>query len=97
MVKACKQRVKVTLKASVIDLTNGGGFEEIRQFQQYLSYYKIIGFDGLHPHMVIVNGISLSDKKLYLLYNRESGHYNVITSLKGATAKSTYVPVRTLQ
>ena len=30
---------------------------------------------------------SLSAKKLYLLHNRDSRHYNVITNLKGAMAK----------
>jgi len=31
--------------------------------------------------------VSLSAKKLYLLYDRDSGHYNVITNVKGAMAK----------
>jgi hypothetical protein len=33
------------------------------------------------------SGNSLSAKKLYPLYNRDPGHYNVITNLKGAMAK----------
>jgi hypothetical protein len=32
-------------------------------------------------------GNSLSAKKLYLLYNSDSGHYNVITNIKAAMAK----------
>ena len=44
-------------------------------------------FDGLYPHRVMFSGNSLSAKKLYLLYDRDSGHYNVITNLKGAMAK----------
>jgi hypothetical protein len=74
------------LKASGFDLTNGGGLEELRQFQKYLSDYKIVAFDGLRPDGVIFSGHSLSAKKLYLLYGFESGHYNVITNLKAAMA-----------
>jgi len=33
------------------------------------------------------SGNSLSAKKLYLIYDRDSGHYYVITNLKGAKAK----------
>jgi hypothetical protein len=43
-------------------------------------------FDGLHPDRVMFSGNSLSDK-IYLLYNRASGHYDVITNLKGAMDK----------
>jgi len=42
-----KQAVEELLKASGVDLSNGGSFEELRLFQQYLSDYKIIVFDGL--------------------------------------------------
>jgi len=42
-----KKPVEEILKDSVVDLSNGGGFEELRQFQEYLSDYKIIVFDGL--------------------------------------------------
>jgi hypothetical protein len=33
------------------------------------------------------SGNSHSTKKLYLLYDRDNGHYDVITNLKGAMAK----------
>jgi hypothetical protein len=66
-----RQPVKVLLKASGVDLSNGGGLEELQQFQQYLSDYKIIVFDRLHPDRVIFSGNSLLDKKLYLLYDRD--------------------------
>ena len=39
--KGLKQAVE-ELKAFGVDLSNGGGLEELRQFQQYLSDYKII-------------------------------------------------------
>jgi len=44
-------------------------------------------YDGLNPGRVIFSGNSLSNKKLYLLYDTDSGHYNVITNLKAAMAK----------
>jgi hypothetical protein len=36
-----KQPVQNLLSASGVDLTNGGGFKELEQFQNYLSDYKI--------------------------------------------------------
>ena len=75
------------MKASGEDLSNCGGFEELRQFQDYLSDYKINVLDGLNPDRVIFCGNSRSAKKLHLLYDRDSEHYNVITNLKGAMAK----------
>ena len=42
-------------------------------------------YDGLSPDRVIFSGNSVSNKKLHLLY--DSGHYIVITNLKGAMAK----------
>ena len=44
-------------------------------------------FYGLYPDRVMFSGNSLSAKKLYLLYDQDTGHYNVITNLKGAMAK----------
>ena len=83
--KALKQPVKDILIHSDVDLTNGGGFKELEQFQNYLSDNENILYHGLKPDRVLFSGNSLSNKKLYLLY--DSGHYNVITNLKGAMAK----------
>jgi hypothetical protein len=41
--------VEELLKASGVHLTNGGGLEELQQFQDYLSDYKIMVYDGLSP------------------------------------------------
>jgi len=79
--------VEEFLKASGVDLSNGGGFEKLQQFQQYLSDYKIIVSDDLYPDRVMFSGNYLSAKNIYLLYNRDSGHYNVITNLNAAMAK----------
>ena len=82
-----KKPVDDLLKASGVNLSNGGGFDELQQFQEYLSDYKIIVYDGLNPDRVMFSGNSVSSKKLYLLYDSDSKHYNVITNLKGAMAK----------
>ena len=47
--------------------------------------YKIIVYDGLSPDRFIFSGNSLSNKKLYLLY--DAGYYDVITNSKAAIAK----------
>ena len=44
-------------------------------------------FDGLYPDRVMFSRNCLSAKELYLLYDRDSGNYNVITNLKGVMAK----------
>jgi len=85
--KCLKQPVQDLLSASGVDLTNGGGLNELEQFQNYLSDYKIIVYDGLNPDRVIYSGNSFSNKKLCLLYDTDSGHYNVITNLKAAMAR----------
>jgi len=79
--------VEYLLKASGVNLSNGGGFEELRQFQDHISDCQIIVFDGLNPNRVMFSGNSRSAKKLHLLYDRANEHYNVITNLKGAMAK----------
>ena len=45
-------------------------------------------FDGLNPDRVMFSGNTLSDKNLYLLYNAGTRHYNVITNIKAAMAKT---------
>jgi len=85
--KGLKKPVQDFLCASGVNLTNGGGLNELEQFQNYLSDYKIIVYDGLSPNRFIFKGNYLSKKKLYLLYDADSGHYIVITYLKAAMAK----------
>jgi len=65
--------VEEHLKASGVDLSNGGGLEELQQFQDYLSDYKILVFEGLSPDRLIFSGNSLSTKKLYLFMIRTMG------------------------
>ena len=81
-----KKPVEGLLKASRINLSNGGGFEELRQFQEQLLYYTIIVW-WLNPGRVIYSRNSLLVKELYLLYDRNCVHCNVITNHKGAMAR----------
>ena len=55
-----------------MDLSNGGSLQELAQFQEYLSDYKIVVvFSGLSPDKIIFAGNYVSSKKLYLLYNAD--------------------------
>jgi hypothetical protein len=47
------------LQASGVDLSNGGGLEELQQFQEYLSDYNIIVYDGLSSDRLIFTGNSI--------------------------------------
>ena len=85
--RGMQQPVEDLLKASGVNLRNAGGFDELQQLQQYLLDYKIIVYDGLNPGRVMFSGNPVSAKKLYLLYDEENKHYNVITNLKAAMAK----------
>ena len=40
--KCIKKPVEEFLKASGVYLSNGGSFKELKQFQEYLSDYKIV-------------------------------------------------------
>ena len=70
-----------------MDLLNGGSFQELKQFQEYLSDYKIVVFNGLNQDRVMFSGNFLSGKKQCLRYNAETKHYSVITNIKAAMAK----------
>ena len=85
--RGMKKPVDDLIKASEVNLRTAGGLNELQQFQEYLSDYKIIVYDGLNPDRVIFSGNSVSAKKLYLLYDEKDKHYNVITNLKAAMTK----------
>ena len=61
-------------------------FENFNSFKNIFRITKLL-FDGLNTDRGMFSGNSLSAKKLYLLYDRDFEHYNVITNLKGAMAK----------
>ena len=41
------------LNASGVDLSKGGGFKELQQFQEYISVNKIIVYSGLSPDRLV--------------------------------------------
>jgi len=84
--RGLKQPLEGLLNATGFNLINAGGFKELEQFQNYLSDYKIV-YDGLSHYRVIFSGNSLSNKKLYLLYDSNFELYNVITNIKAVMAK----------
>jgi len=86
--KCTKKPVEVPLKASGVDLSNGGSFKEHKQFQEYLSDYKIVVINGLNTDRLMFSGNSLSGRKFYFLYNADTKHYSVITNIKAAMAKA---------
>jgi hypothetical protein len=57
-----KQPVEDLMKASRVNLSNGGVFDELQKFQEYFSDYKIIVYDGSNPDRVMFNGNSVSAK-----------------------------------
>ena len=86
-----KQPVEYLLKASDVNLNNGGGLKEIEHFKIYLSGYKIIVYDDLTPDGVIFSGNSLSNKELYLLYDLDFENFSVLRNPKLLWQGSTYV------
>jgi hypothetical protein len=70
--RGLKQSLQDFLTSSGVDLTNFGAFKELEHIQNHRSDYKIIVYDGLCPDRDLFSGNSLSNKKLYLLY--DSGH-----------------------
>jgi hypothetical protein len=53
----------------------------------YLSDYKIIVYDELSHDRLIFIWNSVSNEKLYLLYDADKGHYNAITNIKAVMVK----------
>ena len=86
--KGLKNPVEEHLDASGVDLSNGGGLEELSNFKNTSRTTNFFVFDGLSPDKLIFSGNSLAAKKLYLLYYPDSGHHNVITNMKAVMAKN---------
>jgi hypothetical protein len=80
------QPVEDLLRASGIDMTNGGGLEELEQLQVYLWDYKIIVNVGLSPDKLILIEFPFRIK-ICSLYDADTGHYNVINNIKADICK----------
>lgn len=68
-----------------VDLSNGGGLQELRKFQIYLSEYLITVYDNRKGNSIIYSGRNsrcVDKKHLNLIF--ENNHFNVILSLTAA-------------
>ena len=70
--------VQHLLETTGIDLQNGGGVPEIRQFQDHFTEYKIVVYSGLNCDDIIFEGQVTSEKRVNLLYDEVNRHYHVI-------------------
>ena len=66
--------------------------EALRNFNSFRIIFRNTNscLDGLSPDRLIFTENSISNKKLYLLYDVDTGHYNVITNIKAAM-EMTYI------
>ncbi|KAG8235182.1 hypothetical protein J437_LFUL015488 [Ladona fulva] len=72
-----------------VDLTNGGGLEEIKKFQRGLKDWKITVFTDRKGREVLFEGPDGDEnKRIDLIYEAE--HFNVIKSLTGAFSCTYY-------
>jgi hypothetical protein len=53
-----EQPVEEILEASGVDLSDSGSLQGLQQFQEHLSVYKMIVYDGLSPNRLIFSGNS---------------------------------------
>ena len=71
-----------------IDLDNGAGIPELIIFQEHFHEYKIVVHEGLNcKHFLMFESQVESSKRINLLYDDFTRHYNLITRLTGAMAK----------
>jgi hypothetical protein len=82
-----KPKVDELIAASGVNLSNDGGIPELKILQNYLAYYRIVVYSGLRCENVIFDGHTDSNKRLNLLYDFKTNHFNVIVNLTGAMAK----------
>jgi hypothetical protein len=73
-----------------------GGMDELQKFQDYLSDYKSSVYDGFSYDILVFTGNSVSNKKLYLLHDANTGHCYVITNINLTMDKRIFVMRATL-
>jgi hypothetical protein len=86
MVDVCKNLWKISLRLPMLIYLMVKVVKNFGIFKSNFRTTKLL-FDGLRPDRAIFSGNSLSAKKLYLLYDQDARHYNVITDLKAVMAK----------
>jgi hypothetical protein len=83
-----RPEVDSVLEATCVDLTRGGGIQELESFQQYFhDRYKIVVYNDLKCNSIMYEGQVNAPKRINLLYNDVEKHYHVINNLTGALAK----------
>lgn len=78
-----------------VDLTNGGGLDEIRLFQNYLTDYKLTVFKSFdHKDNPLFEGPEGTEdhprKFIDIIYDEVESHYNPIVSITGAFSRNYY-------
>jgi hypothetical protein len=79
------QAVHIVLATTVINLHNGGGIQELEQFQEHFNQYKIVVSTGLNCESIMFEVQVVTSDRINLLYDDTSRH--VIGSLTGAMTK----------
>lgn len=82
------QKVLDLIEKSHVNVNLGGGVNELKQLQNYLTDYKIVVYNALRCDAIWFEGQSHSEKRLNLLYDQDTEHFNVIVNLTAAMAVS---------
>jgi hypothetical protein len=79
--------VRRLLTNTGIDLIRGGGLPELAMFQQYLTDYRIVVYEGFDSKRIMFDGQNAGSTKprINLLNDDITRHYHVINNLTGAT------------
>jgi hypothetical protein len=75
--------VQHILETKGIDLQNGGRINELQQFQDHFTEYRIVVYGGLDCEDIIFDGQVTSEKRFNLLYDDVNQHYHVNANLTG--------------
>jgi hypothetical protein len=81
-------KVDNLLKATGVDLSEGGGLPELEMFQLYFrDRYKIVVYTGLNCDSIMYEGRVDAPKRINLLYDADEKYFHIITRLTGALVK----------
>jgi len=83
--RSLRKPVEDLLHASSVNLFNGGGFEELRQFQESFRTTKSSYDDMNHDWVILVE--MHFPRRNHFYYMISTRNYQVITELKSAMAK----------
>ena len=78
-----KTKVNELLTTTKINLSNGGGLQELQKFSDHFQNYRIVVYSGLNSNDIMYDSGLVGKQTIYLLYDAEHKHYNVITNITG--------------